>query len=423
MQKWFSISGNEFKVFKLHFLFSIIQGVITGVFALNELVFIKDMSGTDFQLSVLLQMSALVMIISIMVNEFLRRIHDKRKLLITTAFVTHLPLLLLLFFPQNAEAYSSSSIYHYFFLAIFLFFYFNVIIILPTINQMLKHSYSHENFGKLYGYSSTMNKVAIMLTTLAFGFLLDKFNYSFIYIYPIMGILGIISITLLSQIPQPYETPVKSTLMKSISNSLIYAKKVLTTNKAFLHFEMGFMFYGFGWMIGTAVIPIYFNEVFEMNHATYGFYKNGYNLLAIMLLPFFGKLLGRIDARKFGVITFGSLMLFTFILGFSEYYPQYIEFGSIKIYFSLIIAYFFYGIFAATMALLWFIGSAYFCEKEEAARYQSIHLSMTGLRAVFSFQIGIWLYLAFGYTFTFMVAAFSLLIAVSIMFWSYKKLH
>lgn len=421
MNKWFSISAKEFKVFRLHVLFSLIQGVITGVFALNELVFIKDMSGTDFQLSVLLQLSTLVMLVSIMVNEFLRRIHDKRKMLVVVALITHLPLLFLLLFPSSEEVYRQSSFYHYCFLAIFLFFYLNLIITLPTINQMLKHSYTHENFGKLYGYASTANKIVILLTTLVFGLLLDEFNFAFIYVYPLVGVLGILSIALLSRIEQVYEAPDKKSFWQSVTSSMSFMEQELMTNKAFLHFELGFMFYGFAWMISAAVIPIYFNDVFQMNHATYGFYKNGYNMLAILILPFFGKLIGRIDARKFGAITFGSLMLFTFVLGIAQYFQEYFQIGSFKIYYSLLLAYLFYGVFAATMALLWFIGSAYFCRKEDAARYQSIHLSLTGLRAVFSFQIGIWMYLSLGFTFTFMTGAACLLIAVLLMIWSYKQ--
>ncbi len=421
MMNRLKISKSEFGVFRLHFLFSLIQGIITGVFALNELVFIKDMNATDFQLSVLLQLSVVIMVVSMVVNEFLRRISDKKKMLKITALITHLPLLLLLLFPSTAQAYNESSFYHYAFLSIFLFFYLNLIITLPVINQMLKSAYSHENFGRLYSYTSSANKIMIMITTLAFGFLLDSFGFSFIYIYPIMGVLGIISIFLLSQIPQAAEAIVKSSIGDSLRNSFRYMADVLKNNKPFLHFELGFMFYGFAWMISAAIIPIYFNDVFEMNHATYGFYKNGYNVLAILLLPFFGGLIGRIDARTFGAITFGSLLLFTFTLGIAQYYMQYVEIFQIKIYFSLIIAYFFYGIFAATMALLWFIGSAYFCKKEEAARYQSIHLSLTGLRGILSFQIGIWIYLAFGFTFTFMTAATSLLIAVILMLWSTRK--
>jgi len=181
------------------------------------------------------------------------------------------------------------------------------------------------------------------------------------------------------------------------------------------------MFYGFAWMVTTAVVTIYFNEVFGMNHATYGFYKNGYNLLAIILLPYFGKLIGRIDPRKFGVFTFGSLLLYVVFIAVAEYYPASFQMGEIKIYYTLFVAYGFYGIFAATMALLWFIGSSYFCQKEEAGQYQSIHLTLTGVRSLFAFQIGIAFYQILGYTFTFGIAAFSLLLAVLLMFYSYRK--
>jgi MFS family permease len=421
MERWHKVEGKELNVFRLHLLFSLIQGVITGVFALNELIFIKDMKASDYQLSVLLQLSVLVMLVSIVANEFLKRIANKRKMLRWAAFITHFPLLLLVLFPSNIDVYQNNSIYHYLFLGIFLFFYINLIVTLPAINQMLKEAYTHENFGRLYGYSSAANKVVIMITTVLFGFWLDKHNYSFLYIYPLMGILGYVSVFFLSKIPQVKYKPIRTSIIKSLKNSFAFTFDVLKTNKAFLHFELGFMFYGFAWMVSTAVIPIYFNDVFNMNHATYGFYKNGYNLLAIILLPYFGKLIGRIDARKFGAITFGSLMLFTFFLALSQYFPQFIEVGSIKIYYSLIIAYGFYGIFAATMALLWFIGSAYFCKKEETASYQSIHLTLTGMRGILSFQIGIWLYFAFGFTATFLIATTSLLIAVILMVWSYKR--
>ncbi len=421
LHKVLNISIGEGRVFNWHLQFSLIQGLITGVFALNELVFIKDMKGSDFQLSILLELSVLLLLITIVTTEFIRRIANKRRMLILAAAITHFPLLLLLFFPHNQMAYQQQPYFHYLFLLIFLFYYLNLVITLPIINQMLKSAYEHNNFGRLYGYASAANKLVIMIAALLFGFLLDYSNYSFVYIYPIMGIIGFLSIVLLARIPQPEEEIVKTGLWNSVRNSLIFTRNILKENKAFLHFEIGFMFYGFAFMISAAVIPLYFNEVFAMNHATYGFYKNGYNLLAILLLPFFGRLLGRIDARKFAAITFASLMFFTLVLTIAQYYKQYIEIGSVKLYYSLILAYAFYGIFAATMALLWFIGSAYFCKKEEVARYQSIHLSLTGLRAVFSFQIGILFYLSFGYAFTFLIASLSLLVAVLLMIWSFNR--
>jgi MFS family permease len=393
-----------------------------GVFALNEFVFIKDMLGTKYQLSVMLQMSVVLMLFSVFVNEFLRRIRDKRKMLIWAAIITHIPLIGIALFPTNSNAYVQFPYYHYIFLGIFFFFYLNLIVVLPVINQMLKGAYSHNNFGRLYSYSSSINKLIIMFVSFGFGFLLDLDNYAFVYVYPVLALLGIFSVYLLSKIDVPQEKVViqRSFLAASI-RSLRDMKHILQTNRPYRHFEIGFMFYGFAWMITAAIIAIYFNEALHMNHATYGFYKNGYNIMAIFLLPYFGKVLGRIDPRKFAAITFASLLFYLLFMALTEHFSFSFHIGSIEIFGMLIIAYLFYGVFAATMALLWFIGSAYFCKKEEAAQYQAVHLSLTGLRAIISFQIGIVFYQMWGFSVTFGIAVVSLSFAVLYMIWSYHS--
>ena len=421
IQKRLNVSDSEFSVFRIHIVFSIIQGLIMGVFALNEFVFIKDMLGSRFQLSTLLQMSVLLMLFSVFVNEFLRRIRDKKKMLVWAAIITHIPMIGIAFFPRSMAEYQAFPYYHYIFLGIFFFFYLNLIIVLPVINQMLKGAYSHQNFGRLYSYSSSINKTVIMIVTFGFGFMLDIDNYAFVYVYPILALLGILSVVLLARIDVPLEKEViKRGFLAASLNSLREMKSILVNNRAYRHFEIGFMFYGFAWMITAAIIAIYFNDALKMNHATYGFYKNGYNVLAIILLPYFGKVLGKIDPRKFAAITFASLLFYLLFMALTEHFPFSIQIGSIEVFGMLIIAYLFYGVFAATMALLWFIGSAYFCKKEEAAQYQSVHLSLTGFRAIMSFQLGIIFYQLWGFTVTFGIAVGSLAIAVLYMIWSYR---
>ena len=421
IQKRLNVSDSEFSVFRIHIVFSIIQGLIMGVFALNEFVFIKDMLGSRFQLSTLLQMSVLLMLFSVFVNEFLRRIRDKKKMLVWAAIITHIPLIGIAFFPRSMAEYQAFPYYHYIFLGIFFFFYLNLIIVLPVINQMLKGAYSHQNFGRLYSYSSSINKTVIMIVTFGFGFMLDIDNYAFVYVYPVLALLGILSVVLLARIEVPLEKEViKRGFLAASLNSLREMKSILVNNRAYRHFEIGFMFYGFAWMITAAIIAIYFNDALKMNHATYGFYKNGYNVLAIILLPYFGKVLGKIDPRKFAAITFASLLFYLLFMALTEHFPFSIQIGSIEVFGMLIIAYLFYGVFAATMALLWFIGSAYFCKKEEAAQYQSVHLSLTGFRAIMSFQLGIIFYQLWGFTVTFGIAVGSLAIAVLYMIWSYR---
>jgi MFS family permease len=174
-------------------------------------------------------------------------------------------------------------------------------------------------------------------------------------------------------------------------------------------------------MSTVAVITIYFDRALGLNYSSIAFYKNSYNIIAIFLLPFFGRLLGKIDPRKFAAITFGSMALFIFFLALTEYFPASVEILNIKIYYMLIFYILFHSVFAATMSLLWFIGSAYFGKDEEAGELQSIHLSLTGVRALFAPLIGILLFELFGYTITFGIAITLLLCGIFLMIWSYKK--
>ena len=85
------------------------------------------------------------------------------------------------------------------------------------------------------------------------------------------------------------------------------------------------------------------------------------------------------------------------------------------------IAMLFNGVFAATMSLLWSIGSVYFCKTEEASEYQSIHLTFTGLRSFFAPLLGVWIYWLVGFTATFLTGVVLLAIAVGISLKSQKK--
>jgi len=113
--------------------------------------------------------------------------------------------------------------------------------------------------------------------------------------------------------------------------------------------------------------------------------------------------------------------MYIFFLLMTDYFPGYVEFLGIRLYYMLIISFLFYGIFAATMALLWFIGSAYFCKPEEADDYQSVHLSLTGVRSLFAPIIGVFFYELIGFAGTFILTMAILVIAMGLMRWSYRR--
>ncbi len=194
------LNKQELKSFKLHVSFSVIDGLIRGALILNEFVFVKSLNGSSYQLSFLFQSSVIVLLLSIVFNELIFRSKNKRRLLRKAGFLTHLPMLALLFFPRNPEIYAVDSIYHYIFLFIFFSYYLSYPITLPAINLFLKNAYSKDNFGKLYSISTSIRQVLQMLVIFLFGWLLDIDNYAFTYIMPTLGVLGFISIIMLTHI-------------------------------------------------------------------------------------------------------------------------------------------------------------------------------------------------------------------------------
>ena len=417
------LNKQELKSFKLHVSFSVIDGLIRGALILNEFVFVKSLNGSSYQLSFLFQSSVIVLLLSIVFNELIFRSKNKRRLLRKAGFLTHLPMLALLFFPRNPEIYAVDSIYHYIFLFIFFSYYLSYPITLPAINLFLKNAYSKDNFGKLYSISTSIRQVLQMLVIFLFGWLLDIDNYAFTYIMPTLGVLGFISIIMLTHIDyiQKAIPNITGGIISSSINSVKKLFKILKTNKTYFDYEVGFMFYGFAFMSTKAVIILFYYEVLVLNYSSVAFYQNIYNIVAILLLPFFGKLIGKMDPRKFTIYPFLAMAGYILFIAVSEFDPLYFEIWNLKIYASLLVSTIFYGLFFSTMMLSWNIGSSYFGNDEEAGDYQSVHLFLTGIRGIFAPVIGIVLYEWIGFTWTFVIGILMLIVASYYMKWSYNN--
>jgi MFS family permease len=414
--------GLEKKVFYIYLAHYIIEGMIRGVLILNEYVFLKSMGGDDWQLGLLFQFSTVVLVFSLLIDEIIKRI-DKKKILKTIALISRLPLFLMLFFPSAVGDAENKWIYHTAFLAIFFLFYTYQPVVMPIVNQYLKKGFAKENFGKFFGYASSANKVVMLLSTLLTGMLFDAYPDSYKYIYPIIGILGLASIYILTliKIDLPIIDLAELSIFRKFINSTKSIFDVFKRNKAFRDFEIGFMLYGIAFMITYPVIALFFVDVLNLNYSSIGLYKTGYNVVAIIILPFMGILMDRIDPRKFAMITFGSLMIEILFLALAEYMPQSFQIFNFSMPYILIVAMLFSGSFAATMSLLWFVGSAYFSKDETAGRNQSIHLTMVGFRAMFAPLFGVAILELIGYTWVFGISALILLASVSYVGISMKR--
>lgn len=417
---WNSLDENEAKTFRLHLFYTCIDGLAAGALILNEFIFIKSLKGSNIQLAFLFQFSMVIFLFAMLANEMLRRSANRKVVLRVVGIVTRLPLVGFAFFPDVAQE-GLPLVYHTIFLAVFLLFYLSKIAVVPSINQYLKGNYRHENFGKLFSYSLTINKVLILVSTFATGLLLDANPNSYKYFYPLVGILGVVSIFQLTKINfVQKDDPIRLSVWGAWSNSFVRIFHILKLNIPFRHLEIGFMVYGFAWMSTHAVITIFYERVLHLNYSSVAFYNNAFNIVAIVLLPFFGRIIGTKDPRRFAILTFGSLMFFILFTALTQYFNAYTEVLGIKLYYMLLLAVVFNGVFMASMPILWGIGSSYFCPSHEAADYQSVHLFLTGVRALFAPILGIKLYEWYGFSFTYAAGVILLSCAIVLMIYSNK---
>lgn len=418
------LTDNEKHTFRLHLMYSIVEGMMAGAIVLNEFIFIKALLGSSYQLGALFQTSVIVLIFSVLFNELVRRAKSKKRLLKRVALLTHAPLALMLLFPKDMEILEATSRYHYIFLFIFLAYFLSRPFVYPTINLFLKNNYRDKYFGSLYSYGTSLQKITMLLTAFAFGVMLDFNPFVYRFVYPALGFLGVLSIFWLTRIkfvPAHEESTAKQNILYSVKDALKRMIGILKTNKPFLDYQLGFMLYGFAFMSTKAVITLFYDEALHLNYTSVAFYQNIFNVLAIFLLPVFGRLIGKIDPRKFAGLTFIALALYLFFIMITSYFPGHIEVWNLHIYYTLIIAVLFNGIFVATMSLAWYIGSAYFCSREEAGDYQSVHLTVTGIRGLVAPMIGVYFYNAIGFTGTFSIGIISLLLAVMLLLYSKRK--
>jgi len=416
------LNTKELKTFKLHILYSCIDGLAGGALILNEFIFFKSLKGSNVQLAFLFQFSMVVFLFAMLANEVMRRYTNRKLFLRLTSILTRLPLIGFAFFP-NVSGEGLPPIYHFIFLGIFLLFHASKIAVIPSINQYLKGVYRHENFGKLFSYAVTLQKVLIILSTFVTGLLLDFNPNTYKIFYPLVGILGVVSVFQLTKVEFIQKVEIINTpLWHAVGQSFRRIFQILKNNIPFKHLEIGFILYGFAWMSTHAVITIFYERSLNLNYSSVAFYNNAFNLISILLLPLFGKLIGKKDPRYFAILTFSALMLFIFFTGLTEYIQVYTEVWEIKIYYTLLVAVFFNGVFMGSMPILWGIGSSYFCEPHEAADYQSVHLFLTGARALFAPLIGIKLYEWFGFSFTYLTGIAFLLVAIALMVYSAKRL-
>ena len=407
LPKFSALGANERHVFLILLAMNIVGGLGDGMMAQNELAFLKSLHGTKEMLAFITQVSTMSCLLIMVYNEILKRIRDKRTFLVAVSVVARLPLLLFAFYPRCADGVMP---WHaHLFVASFIFMGFMGMMVGPATNAMLKQNFAHDNFGALISISTSVRTGAMLTTTLLSGVVMDADPFAFRYVYPLVGVAGMLAACLLLRIPYHAETvdvpPGGWHPFRLLRDSMATTKRIFQESRAYRDFEFGFVLYGFA-MLGTAAIisNMLANEL-KITYTENGVYRMLAGVVTVMAFPLAGMWIGRTDPRRFLSTTCLVFIAQLAFLGAACFLnPRSVVCG-VSVNWILVASFVAGGAFGAMITIAWGIGSAYFCRPEQVADYQSVHVYMTSIRGILAPPIGIgliwltgrsWVVLLFG---------------------------
>jgi predicted MFS family arabinose efflux permease len=194
---------------------------------------------------------------------------------------------------------------------------------------------------------------------------------------------------------------------------------LLKENKAFAAFERSFSIYGMGFIMMQPIIPIYMVDKLNLSYTNNFLAKGVLSQIGLLLLsPIIGKLHDRMHPFRFISASFALLMVFPILFVISSLWAGEPVVAVVIVF----IAYTIFGVAMAGINVAWNMSSIFFAGKDDASMYQSVHVTMTGIRGMIAPVLGFALLKLVGLTSVFIVAAGFLATASLISLRDYKRL-
>ena len=297
-------------------------------------------------------------------------------------------------------------------------------ILIPAQNSIYQKNIHHTRRAKVYGYTISLGMLVSVAVTFLAGRILDFHEEHFRWILVGTGIAGFISSVLLSTIrlQEPIvEAPCAKVKIRFRDLMLDPIRRTLTlmkTNKAFAAFERDFSIYGMGYIMMQPIIPIYMVDKLQLSYTNNFLAKGILSQVGMLVLsPLIGKLHDRMHPFRFIAASFALLMVFPLLFVLSSLWAG----ESVLAVVIVFIAYTIFGIAMAGVNLSWNMSSIFFAGKEDASMYQSVHVTMTGIRGLIAPVLGFSLLKIMGINSVFYVAAGFLALAALMSIRDFKR--
>ncbi|MFN7972382.1 MAG: MFS transporter [Acidobacteriota bacterium] len=355
--------------FRYHMRSSLFEGVLNGVFAINDVVARKTL-GAGQGLLVLLTMapSACQLFALLLAPRTVKS--NTRRFFFWSGVLGRLILI--------GMAWVSDS---WTFLALLLVNSLVQTAVIPVQNSVFQWNYRAHERGRLFGRATMGLFVVTVTASFLVGHALNRNPLTYRIIYPIAGAAGFVALLLFGRIRVRQKGARDAgTIEIAVAprrHAIPAALSLLKEDRSFRRFEAAFMVYGLAFMAIQPVMAPFLVDVMRLDYEESAAAKGGifYVAMAVMTLVA-GTLHDRLGIERLGAIAFLLLAAFTASL---------VVVGSKP---AVYVAFALYGCAMACVHVVWTMGPIKYAGTVDAASYMGVHVALVGVRGLLGHPLG-----------------------------------
>lgn len=411
----------EKKTFRLHLISQFFNGIALGIILLQDIILKKTLGGSDFQVMLLALLVSSAFLLSIYGSELVNRSYNRPRTILVLGILSKFFIIILPLINNS-----------YFYIACFAISAYLDSMLLSIWNIAFKHNYTERNRSRLYSYAQAFQTAMVLIVTTLFGYYLDLDNSIYKLMFPLAGVFGIIVYYNLAKMislseddyigkTQKMKKHISLKLFKDII-ALPYRNtvRIFKNNPAFMRFEIYFFLYGMAFMVLSPVIPVFLVDNLGLSYTPISLAKGMvFHGALILFTPLMGRFHGKGNPNKFCAFVFSVLAVFPLMLITAKYFtaPQMVIGKDSIVYAS----FFVFGFAMSGVTIAWALSSIYYAPKSEVSNYQALHITLTGVRGLFSPALGYLVMKIFAIEYSFYLSAFLFLLGGILMYKESKR--
>ncbi|MFO8061583.1 MAG: MFS transporter [bacterium] len=403
-----SLRGREKHTFTLAMWAYMFNGMVVGILILQEVILKKTFSGSALEITILTMIMPVSNLFSIYFAPLIKRTVKKAVLFYIIGIAGRFSLIFISLISSGIP----------FIAILFVYYAFNALFN-PLINHMIQVNISRDKRGMLFGFMNALSTLTALLISLLAGLILDMNENFYRLIFAAGGLTGLYSAYLFSRIRINKKRLTDNALQFVSSRDIMYPLKnmihIFRQDPYYFFFESSFFIYGLGFISILPALPIYFVDVMGMDYSQISIAKGVVGqLFMVLIMPFAGRFHDRSNPILLSSAVFFILALYPLILVIA---PMSMTIDPVHfVYLSFLI----YSLAMSGVIIVWNLGSIFFAGNNHASDYQSIHITLTGVRGLIAPFIGLFVMKVFGVFYVFYLSsAFFLIAGISMMILSF----